>query len=150
MSNTNYQILSKELARCIDHTLLEAMATKEQIKKLCDEAKSYGFCCVFVNPRWTSLAAEELKGTDIKTGSVFSFPIGADSTETKVAAAKALIATGADEVDMVADLSAIIEGDSRYLSGQLQAVLDVCRAARPAVVLKVIIEAAALNDEQKI
>jgi len=150
MPNINHQISITELAGCIDHTLLSATATKEQIKKLCDEVKSYGFCSVFVNPRWTSLAAEELKGTDIKTGSVVSFPMGADSTETKAAAAKALIAAGADEIDMVADLSAIIEGDSRYLVNQLEVILKVCRSVRPKVLLKAIIEAAALNDEQKI
>ncbi len=140
----------KQLAGCIDHTLLSATATEEQIKKLCQEAKSYGFCCVFVNPRWTSLVAEELKGTGVKTGGVVSFPMGADSTEIKVAAAKDVICAGADEIDMVADLAAIVEGDSKYLSGQLEAVLKVCRSMRPKVLLKVIIEAAALTREQKI
>ncbi len=150
MSNIEHQISNKELAGCIDHTLLAATATSEQIKKLCQEAKSYGFCCVFVNPRWTSLAAEQLKGTGVKTGGVVSFPIGADSTEIKVAQAKDVIRAGADEIDMVADLAAIIEGDSKYLSNQLQAVLKVCRSMRPKVLLKVIIEAAALTREQKI
>jgi len=77
-------------------------------------------------------------------------PLGADSTKIKVAQAREAIFAGADEIDMVADLAAIIEGDSRYLFAELQAVLGVCRSMRPPVVLKVIIESAALNNEQKI
>ena len=140
----------KELAGCIDHTLLSATATSEQIRQLCEEAKSYGFCSVSVNPRWVALAAEQLHGCKVKVGSVVSLPLGADSTKIKVAQAEDCIFAGADEIDMVADLAAIIEGDSKYLSNQLQAVLKVCHSMRPAVCLKVIIESAALNKEQKI
>ncbi|GAH54092.1 unnamed protein product, partial [marine sediment metagenome] len=110
----------------------------------------YGFYAVSVNPRWVALAAEELHGSKVKVGGVVSLPVGADSTKIKAAAAKDAILAGADEIDMVADLAAIIEGDSRYLLGQLRTVLGVCRSMRPAVVLKVIIESAALSREQKI
>jgi deoxyribose-phosphate aldolase len=140
----------KQLAGCIDHTLLSATVTSEQIKHLCEEAKSYSFCAVSVNLRWVALAAEKLYGSKVKVGSVVSFPLGADPTEIKAAQAKACIFAGADEVDMVADLAAIIEGDAKYLSNQLRAVLKVCRSMRPAVCLKVIIESAALTREQKI
>ena len=140
----------KQLAGLIDHTLLGATVTSEQIKQLCHEAKEYGFCAVSVNPRWVALAAEELQGCKVKVGGVVSLPLGADSTKVKVASAKEAIFAGADEIDMVADLAAIIEGDSQYLSNQLQAVLKVCRSMRPAVLLKVIIESAALTREQKI
>jgi len=140
----------KELAGCIDHTLLSATATSEQIRQLCREAKSYGFCAVSVNPRWVALAAGQLHGTKVKVGGVVSLPLGADSTKIKVAAAKDAIFAGADEIDMVADLAAIIEGDSKYLSSQLQAVVKVCRSMRPKVLLKVIIESAALSRKQKI
>ena len=140
----------KDLAGYIDHTLLKATATSEQIKQLCQEAKEYGFCAVSVNPRWVSLAAEELHGSKVKVGGVVSLPLGADSTKIKVAQAKEAIFAGADEIDMVADLAAIIEGDSKYLTKQLQSVLEVCRSMRPAVLLKVIIESAALTREQKI
>ena len=140
----------KQLADCIDHTLLAATATSEQIKQLCEEAKSYGFYAVSVNPRWVAPAAEELHGSKVKVGGVVSLPLGADSTKIKAAATKDAILAGADEIDMVADLAAIIEGDSRYLFGQLQAVLKVCRSMRPAVALKAIIESAALSREQKI
>ena len=143
-------IEEKQLAGCIDHTLLSATATSEQIKQLCEEAREYGFYSVSVNLRWVSLAAEELHGREVKVGGVVSLPLGADSTKIKVAQAKACIFDGADEVDMVADLAAIIEEDSRYLSNQLKAVLKVCRSMKPAVCLKVIIESAALTREQKI
>lgn len=140
----------KQLAGCIDHTLLDATATAEQIKRLRREAKSYGFYSVSVNPRWVPLAAEQLHGSKVKVGGVVSLPLGGDSTKIKVLQAKDCIFAGADEIDMVADIASIIEGDSKYLSEQLLAVLGVCRSMRPAVVLKVIIESAALSREQKI
>jgi deoxyribose-phosphate aldolase len=140
----------KELAGCIDHTLLTATATSERIKQLCEEAKTYGFRAVSVNPRWVALAAEQLHGSKAAVDGVVSLPLGADSTKIKVVQAREAIFAGADEIDMVADLAAIIEGDSPYLSNQLQAVLKVCRSMMPPVLLKVIIESAALNREQKI
>ncbi len=150
MFNIGQQISDKELARYIDHTLLDAMATEEQIRQLCQDAKSYGFCAVSVNPRWVALAAEQLHGSKVKVGGVVSLPLGADTTKIKVAQAKEAIFAGADEIDMVADLASIVEGDARYLRDELRAVLKVCRSMRPAVLLKVIIESAALNREQKI
>ena len=138
----------KGLAGCIDHTLLSATATSEQIRQLCEEAKTYGFHAVSVNSRWVALAAEELQGSKVAVGGVVSLPLGADSTKIKVAQAKEAIFAGADEIDMVADLAAIIEGDSKYLSNQLNAMLKVCRSMRPPVLLKVIIESAALSPEQ--
>jgi len=140
----------KQLAQCIDHTLLDATATKEQIKQLCQEAKTYGFHTVCVNGRWVSLAAELLAGSKVAVGGVVSLPLGADTNKMKAAQARDTIFAGADEIDMVADLASIIEGDSKYLLSQLQAVLRICRSMRPPVVLKVIIESAALSREQKI
>jgi deoxyribose-phosphate aldolase len=140
----------KQLAQFIDQTLLAATTTSEQIKQLCQEAKLYGFCAVSINPRWVALAADELHGSGVKVGGVVSLPLGADSTKTKVAQAKDAIFDGADEIDMVADLAAIIEADLPYLSHQIGAVLKVCRSMRPPVLLKVIIESAALTDEQKV
>lgn len=138
----------EQLAGCIDHTLLDAAATKEKIEQLCQEAIDYGFHTVCVNSRWLPLVAEQLHHTNVKVGGVVSLPLGADSTKIKVAQAKDVIFAGADEIDMVADLAAIIEGDSKYLQNQMQAVLKVCRSMRPVVLLKVIIESAALDNEQ--
>lgn len=140
----------KQLAACIDHTLLAATATEEQIERLCDQAIEYGFYSVCVNTRWITLAADRLYNSNVKVCSVVSFPHGADSTKIKASQAKDAIFYGADEIDMVADLAAIVEGKSKYLLSQLQAVLRVCRSMSAKVVLKVIIEAAALNFEQKL
>ncbi len=150
MTSIEHRILEKELANYIEHTLLDATATKEQIKQLCDEAKAYGFHSVCVNGRWVALASEQLHGSKVAVGGVVSLPLGADTTKIKVAQAKEAISAGADEIDMVADLAAIIENDAKYLSNQLQAVLKVCHSMNPKVVLKVIIESAALTREQKI
>ena len=138
----------KQLAGYIDHTLLSATTTSEQIRQLCEEAKTYGFHAVSVNPRWVALAADQLHGSNVAVGGVVSLPLGADSTKIKAAQAKEAIFAGADEIDMVADLAAIIEGDSKYLRNQLNAMLKVCRSMRPPVLLKVIIESAALSREQ--
>jgi len=140
----------KQLAFIIDHTLLKPEATSEQIKQLCVEAKQYGFCAVSINPRWILLAADLLHGSKVAVGGVVSLPFGADFTKIKVAQAKEAILSGADEIDMVADLAAIIEGDEKYLAHQLHAVRKVCHSMRPEVPLKVIIESAALTREQKI
>ncbi|MHC4122717.1 MAG: deoxyribose-phosphate aldolase [Planctomycetota bacterium] len=138
----------KELAGYIDHTLLNATATTGDIRQLCQEAKDFGFGCVCVNPRWVSLAVGELSSAKPRTGGVVSLPLGTDFTSIKVAQTKEIIDAGAEEVDMVADLAAIVEGDEKYLSNQLQAVLEICHQSRPKVLLKVIIESAALNEEQ--
>lgn len=143
-------VQEKQLAGCIDHTLISATATEEQVEQLSQEAKSYGFCSVSVNPRWVTLAAEQLGDSQVKVGCAISLPLGADSTKIKVAATQDAIFSGANEIDMVADLAAIIDGDWRYLSGQLQAVLKLCRSVEPKVLLKVIIESAALGRDQKV
>ena len=143
-------IEEKQLAGCIDHTLLDATATTEDIERMCDEAIEFGFHTVCVNSRWLGLVADRLHETNVKTGGVVSLPLGADSTKVKVYQAKEAILAGADEIDMVADLAAIIEGNQRYLAGQLKAVLSICRSMRPKVPLKVIIESAALTKEQKV
>jgi len=140
----------KELADVIDHTLLKPETTSEQIRRLCEEAKQYAFHAVSINPRWVPLAADLLHGTGVAVGSVVSLPLGADFTEIKVLQAKEAIMAGADEIDMVADLAAIIEGDEKYLARQLEAVRKVCHSMRPKVLLKVIIESAALTADQKI
>ena len=143
-------VQERQLAGCIDHTLISATATQEQVRGVCEEAINFGFHTVSVNSRWLTLVADQLHNSKVAVGGVVSLPLGADSTKIKVAQATDAIFAGADEIDMVADLAAIIEGDSKYLFGQLQAVLKVCRSMRPAVVMKVIIESAALSREQKI
>jgi deoxyribose-phosphate aldolase len=140
----------EELARYIDHTFLRATATEPDVRRVCNEAIKYGFWSVCVLPRWIPLAADILHGRGVKVDGVAGFPFGSDSTKIKAAQAEDVIMAGADEVDMVADLASIVEGDQKYFAGQLKAVLNVCRSMRPAVAMKVIIESAALTRQQKI
>jgi deoxyribose-phosphate aldolase len=140
----------KDLAKYIDHTLLKAEATQTEVLQRCEEAVAYGFHAVCVNGRWLAVVADRLQETPIQVAGVVSLPLGADTTKIKAAQAQDAIYAGADEIDMVADLAAIIEGDARYLLHQLMTVLKVCRTMRPPVLLKVIIESAALTHEQKI
>lgn len=144
------QMTATDVARRIDHTLLRAETTQVEILRLCEEAVTHGFHAVCVNPRWVSAAADRLQGNDVSIAAVVSFPLGADTTKVKVAQVQDAIYAGADEIDMVADLAAIIEGDAQYLLHQLMSVLRACRTVRPAVLLKVIIESAALTTDQKV
>ncbi len=149
-STQSHDITAAEVARRIDHTLLKPEATREQILALCDEARQYEFCAVCVNGRWVAVAADRLHDSDVDVAATIGFPLGTETTKIKVAQAKEAIHAGADEIDMVADLAAIVEEDGGYLLRQLQAVLNVCRSMKPPVILKVIIESAALTTEQKI
>jgi deoxyribose-phosphate aldolase len=143
-------VSAPDLAKYIDHTLLKAEATQVEILRVCDEAIACGFHAVCVNGRWLSFVADRLHETPVQVAGVVSLPLGADTTKIKAAQAQDAIHAGADEIDMVADLAAIIEADARYLLHQLMTVLRVCRAMRPPVLLKVIIESAALTHDQKV
>jgi deoxyribose-phosphate aldolase len=144
------EITKEILASSIDHTLLNPKADQTQIDHLCREAVEHQFCSVCVNPRWVVFAADKLHGSNVKVATVVSFPLGADSTKTKIAQTKEVIFAGADEIDVVADISAIITGDLKYLITQFQGILRVCKAMKPAVITKVIIESAALEWEHKL
>lgn len=139
----------KTLAGSIDHTLLRATAVSEDIIQLCAEAVEYGFHTVSLNSRWAGLASDQLHDKGVSVGGVVSLPLGGDTTKAKIAQASDAIFAGADEIDMVADLAAIIEQNARYLGAQFSAVAKVCHSMRPRVILKVIIESAALTVEQK-
>ena len=138
----------EQLAKYFDHTLLDCMATEADIRRHCQEAVGYGFYAVCVQPRWVSLCADLLHGTDVKVVSVAGFPFGTDSPRIKALQAEEVIMDGADEVDMVADLAAVIDGDRKRLQDDMAAVLKVCQSMKPEVILKVIIEPSALNHEQ--
>ena len=132
--------------RMIDHTLLKAESSQDQIKQLCQEAKDYDFFSVCVQPTWISLCKEELAGSGIKIATVIGFPLGANTTETKVFEAKDAIEKGADEIDMVINIGAL-------KSGQDQLVEDEIRAIKEAIgdhILKVIIETCLLTEDEKI
>ncbi|NLM75883.1 MAG: deoxyribose-phosphate aldolase [Clostridiaceae bacterium] len=137
----------KELAKMIDHTLLKPDATKEQIRKLCSEAKKFGFASVCVNSYYTDLVSNELKGSDVKTCVVVGFPLGAMLTDVKVCEAGEAVKNGAQEIDMVINVGALKNQDYDYVEKDIKAVVDaVCGKA----LVKVIIETCFLTDEEKI
>lgn len=131
----------------IDHTLLKAETTKEQIKVLCEEAKEYGFASVCVNPTWVKYAAELLQGSDVKVCTVIGFPLGANTTETKAFETKNAIENGATEVDMVINIGALKDGDDELVERDIKAVVE---AAKGKALTKVIIETCLLTEEEKV
>ena len=137
---------SKQIAKTIDHTLLKPDATKAQILKLCDEAKTYGFASVCVNPSRIALAAEALKGTDVTPCCVVGFPLGAIPSESKAAETAVAVKNGAREIDMVIDIGRAKDGDWAYVESDIAAVKAACGPAK----LKVIIETCLLTDDEKV
>jgi deoxyribose-phosphate aldolase len=138
---------SGPIASLIDHTLLRPEATRADIVKLCGEARQYGFATVCINPYWVPLAASELAGTAVKVCTVAGFPLGATSTEAKVAEAAAALRAGAREIDMVINVGALRGGDFDTVKLDIQAVTRVCHDA--GAIVKVILETALLDDAQK-
>jgi len=135
------------IAKYIDHTNLKSYATKEDIIKLCEEAKKYGFYAVCVNPYRVKLAKEHLKGTDIKVASVIGFPLGATPTEVKVFEAKKALENGADELDMVINIGALKDKNYEYVKKDIEDVTKV--AHEKGAIVKVIIETCYLSEEEK-
>jgi deoxyribose-phosphate aldolase len=135
------------IASLIDHTMLRPEATRADIVKLCGEARQYGFATVCINPYWVPLAASELAGTAVKVCTVAGFPLGATSTEAKVAEAAAALRAGAREIDMVINVGALRSGDLDTVKMDIQAVARVCHDA--GAIVKVILETALLDDAQK-
>ena len=135
-------------ASLIDHTLLKPEASEADIKKLCAEAAQFGFASVCVNPGWVKRAVEFLKGTGVPVCTVIGFPLGATPSENKALEARRAIREGAKEVDMVLPIGALRSGDHRYVYDDIRIVAEVAREGR--ALLKVILETALLDDEQKI
>lgn len=135
-----------EINKYIDHTLLKAFATSEDIKKLCDEAMKYHFKSVCVNPAFVKLAKEYLDGSDVLVCTVIGFPLGANTKEVKVVEAMDAIHNGADEVDMVINIGKAKEHDYEYIEDEIKMVV----AASTGKTVKVIIETCYLTDEEKV
>ena len=138
----------RSIARMIDHTLLRAEAVEAEIKKLCAEALRFEFASVCVNPFWVPLAAAELRGSQVKVCTVAGFPLGATSTSAKCAEALAAIRDGAREIDMVINIGALRGGDRSAVKQDIQAVVAASHAH--SAIVKVIIETALLDENQKI
>jgi deoxyribose-phosphate aldolase len=136
------------IAGLIDHTLLRPDATRDDIVKVCREARKYGFASVCINPYWVPVVAAELAGSPVKVCTVIGFPLGATSTEAKVAEAEAALRVGAQEIDMVQNVGALRSGDHDAVKADIAAVVEVSH--RAGAIVKVILETALLDDNQKV
>jgi len=135
------------LANMIDHTLLKPDATPDQIAQLCFEARKHGFASVCINPAWVKLCAQLLEGSPVKVCTVIGFPLGATAPEVKAFECQNAIEHGATEIDMVINIGALKARDLELVAK------DICGVVRAAhargAIVKVIIEAALLTDEEK-
>jgi len=135
------------IAKTIDHTLLKADASQDQIAQLCYEARKYGFAAVCVNPTNVKLCAQLLQGSDVHVCTVVGFPLGATPSEVKAYETQQAVNDGATEVDMVINVGALKSKDYALVERDIAPVARSCHAG--GAVLKVIIEAALLTDEEK-
>lgn len=137
----------ENIASFIDHTLLNAEANLNEIRKLCDEAMEYGFYSVCVNPTHVRSCKDFLKDSEVKIATVIGFPLGANTLETKKFEAQNAIDNGADELDMVINIGALKDNNLSLVKEDIQAVVAV---AKPNIKVKVIIETALLDENEKI
>lgn len=137
-----------ELAGVVDHTLLMPEATPEQIDRLCDEAIEHGFHSVCVNPCYVERAVRRLDKTEVVVGSVAGFPLGAGAMETMVDESRRSIESGAREIDMVIWVGGLVAGEKARVVRTIRAAAIAVHGAGNDFVLKVILEAGALTDEQ--
>ncbi len=132
--------------KLFDHTILKADADAASVKKLCDEAKEYGFMSVCVNGYYTGYAAKQLEGTDIRVCTVIGFPLGQMAARAKAAEAAIAVEDGAEEIDMVINVAALKDRLYEVVLEDIKGVKKACGGA----LLKVIIETCLLTDEEKV
>jgi len=142
-------ITREKMASLIDQTLLKPDATKDDIKRLCQEAINYGFWSVCVNPSYISLAARILRDTQVKVCSVVGFPLGANTPEVKAFEAEKAIRDGANEIDMVINLGALKSGDYELVKRDIRDIVKQGVRAQRDTIVKVIIETGFLSDDEK-
>ncbi len=136
------------IASIIDHTLLRPEATPDQVVRLCEEAREYGFATVMINPCYVSLAASHLQDSDVKVGAVIAFPFGATVTSVKVFEAEEAMKLGAREIDMVINIGALKAGDKELVLTDIRAVAEAVHAK--SALLKIILEMALLTNDEKV
>lgn len=133
-----------ELNKYIDHTNLKAYATREDIEKLCDEARLYQFASVCVNPYYVTLAKNLLEDSSVAVCTVVGFPLGQNTIETKEFEAIRAVESGADEIDMVINIAAVKNKDYDYIKEEIETIRDSIEG----ITLKVIIETCYLTEEE--
>ena len=135
------------MAKYIDHTILNADATEKDIQRICIEAKEYDFKTVCINPGWVDYAAHLLEETDVGITTVIGFPLGANTSEIKAAEAKQAVEKGVSDVDMVINIGALKNEDYPTVLNDIKAVVN---AVDGKAIVKVIIETSLLNKTEKI
>ncbi|PWU02704.1 MAG: deoxyribose-phosphate aldolase [Bacteroidetes bacterium] len=135
-----------DIASCIDHTLLKQTTTLPEIQKLCEDAIQYRFAAVCVPPLFVKFAKKFLSESNIKIATVIGFPLGYSAIEAKLAETLLAIVDGADELDMVINVSAIKNNDWVYLANEINTILPVVRNENK--IIKIIIESGVLTDDE--
>ncbi|MCX6211804.1 MAG: deoxyribose-phosphate aldolase [Bacteroidetes bacterium] len=134
------------LNKYIDHTILKPTCLVSDIEKLCAEAKQYDFAAVCVPPNFVKLAKEKMAGSTVKVATVIGFPFGYSATEAKIAEIILAMVDGADELDVVANISAIKNGDWSAIADEINHILPIIRSKNKVV--KIIIESGVLTDDE--
>jgi len=137
----------KNLASFLDNANHRPSSTETEIRQLCDEVLQYGFNSAFVNPCWVKFAKLQLQGKG-KVGTVISFPLGQDTTEAKVFAAIRAIKDGADELDISTNVGWLKGGKEDDYFGELTQIVKAAKGENPKVIIKFIIEACLLSEEE--
>ncbi len=140
--------LESGFASLIDHTLLKPDASRDDIRKLCEEAVRFGFASVCINPWNVPLAAELVRGTKVKVCTVIGFPLGATLSRVKIYEAEEAIKLGAQEVDMVINIGALKSGHDDMVQSDIRGVVEA--AHRGGAICKVIFETSLLTVEEKV
>lgn len=138
----------RELAAAIDHTLLKPEATREQIRRLCREAREFGFAAVCVNPFWVEEAASQLAGFSVVVATVVGFPLGASTSEAKLFEARQSLEQGARELDVVVNLGLLKGGEDRLFGEELARLVALAHEGGARV--KAILETCLLTEEEKV
>jgi deoxyribose-phosphate aldolase len=137
----------QNLARMIDQTNLRPEATREQIIRLCQESREFGFAAVVINPTYVDLAVAQLKGSRVKVATVVGFPLGATLTSVKAFEAGEALNLGAQEIDMVINIGALKSNERELVRADIHSVADITH--RAGALLKVILETGLLTDDEK-
>ena len=136
----------RSLNKYIDHTILKPTCLVSDIEKLCAEAKQYDFAAVCVPPNFVKLAKEKLVGSTVQVATVIGFPFGYSATEAKIAEIILAMVDGADELDVVANISAIKNGDWSAIADEINHIMPIIRSK--GKVVKIIIESGVLTDDE--
>lgn len=134
------------IASYIDHTVLKPTTLVTDIEKLCSEAKQYKFAAVCVPPNFVKIAKEHIKDSSVKVATVIGFPFGYSAIEAKIAEILLAIVDGADELDVVINISAIKNNDWQYLANEINHIMPIIKQKNK--VIKIIIESGVLTDDE--